>query len=140
MNRIVLILVIFFSVNSLFSQNNENKYDEDLKDTIYDATKVDKQAEFKGGQKEMMNFLVKNIRYPRDTPSSTSEISGKVFIEFVVNKQGNIIRAKVYKGVYTSLDKEALRVVNKFPKWNPAVHRGNNVFQRYVLPINFKIQ
>ena len=138
MNRIIITVLFFFTVNSLFSQNNENKYDEELKDTIYDITKVTVQAEYKGGNSKMMKFLLNNIRYPHDC--AAGNIYGKVYVEFVIDKTGKVTRVKLFQGVHPSLDAEALRVVRKFPKWRPANQNGKKVIQRFVLPINFRIQ
>lgn len=66
-------------------------------------------------------------------------ISGKVYIQFVIEKDGSITDVKVARGVDSSLDKEAVRVVKSMPKWTPGKQRGKPVRVAYTLPINFQL-
>ncbi|HNU78363.1 MAG TPA: energy transducer TonB, partial [Prolixibacteraceae bacterium] len=67
-------------------------------------------------------------------------IQGKVYVTFVVDRDGGISDAKVARGVDPSLDKEALRVVNSLPKWKPGKQRGKPVRVSYTVPISFVLQ
>ena len=67
-------------------------------------------------------------------------ITGRVYLNFVVNKLGEIENVKVMRGVDPSLDKEAVRVINKMPKWKPGKQRGKAVKVSYTVPINFQLQ
>ena len=82
----------------------------------------------------------KNIQYP--VVEKENGIQGKVFITFVVDKDGAVTEAAVYKGLKSGpgCDKEALRVVKLMPKWSPGKQNGKSVKVRYILPINFKLQ
>lgn len=66
-------------------------------------------------------------------------IQGKVYIQFVIEKDGSITDVKVVRGVDASLDKEAVRVVKAMPKWKPGKQRGKPVRVSYTLPINFQL-
>lgn len=99
---------------------------------------VEKMPSFPGGDKEMMKYIAKTIKYP--AVDQENGIQGRVIVSFVVNKDGNIVDAKIVRGVSPSLDKEALRVVNSMPKWNPGEQRGKAVRVSYILPIVFKLQ
>ena len=66
-------------------------------------------------------------------------IQGKVFVQFVVWKDGSIRDVKVVKGVHKTLDNEATRVVKTMPKWTPGKQRGKAVNARFTLPIKFRI-
>lgn len=66
-------------------------------------------------------------------------IQGKVYIQFVIERDGSITDVKVLRGVDASLDKEAVRVVKAMPKWKPGKQRGKPVRVSYTLPINFQL-
>ena len=69
-----------------------------------------------------------------------NNIKGRVFVGFVVDKDGSISNAKVLRPVNPYLDKEALRVVKSMPKWKPGVQSGNTVRVKYTVPINFSLR
>lgn len=94
--------------------------------------------EFPGGQSALFKFLGKNINYP--TKAKAKNIQGKVYINFIVTKEGEISNAYVIKGVYPSLDAEALRVINHMPDWSPGKQDGEVVSVKYNIPINFKLR
>ena len=96
-----------------------------------------KQAEFSGGMTKLAEYLARKIKYPKD--ALEKNISGKVVVQFTINEEGEISDATVIQSAYPSLDREALRVVNKMPKWSPAVDDGEKVKLSYVLPITFTI-
>lgn len=102
---------------------------------IYDTPEV--MPEYPGGMQAMMNFLGENVKYPED--AMEKNISGKVYVSFVVEKDGSVSEAKVVKGVCESIDNEALRVVNAMPKWTPGKMDGKNVRVKYTLPFTFKL-
>ena len=74
-----------------------------------------------GGLQGLMQFLSKNIKYP--TIAQENGTQGRVTVQFVVNKDGSIVDAKVIRGVDPYLDKEALRVIGAMPKWKPGMQR-----------------
>lgn len=99
---------------------------------------VEQQAEFPGGQGALMKWLSNNIRYPE--AAQQNDIQGRVIVKFVVEKDGSIGAASIVKGVDKDLDREALRVVKKMPKWQPGKNNGVAVRSYFNLPVTFKLQ
>ena len=99
---------------------------------------VEQQAEFPGGQAALMKWLSQNIRYPE--AAQQNDIQGRVVVKFVVEKDGSIGHAEIARGVDKDLDREALRVVNKMPKWQPGKNNGVAVRSYFNLPVTFKLQ
>ncbi len=104
-------------------------------ETIFDV--VEETPEFMGGIDKLYEYLGDNIYYPEQAKDFS--IQGKVFVQFVVWKDGTIKDVKIVKGVHKLLDNEALRVINNMPKWKPGKQRGRNVNARFTLPIKFRI-
>ena len=99
---------------------------------------VEQPAEFPGGQAALMKWLSQNIRYPE--AAQQNDIQGRVIVKFVVEKDGSIGQASIVKGVDKDLDREALRVVKKMPKWQPGKNNGVAVRSYFNLPVTFKLQ
>ena len=99
---------------------------------------VEQQAEFPGGQGALMKWLSNNIRYPES--AQQNDIQGRVIVKFVVEKDGSIGAATILKGVDKDLDREALRVVKRMPKWQPGKNNGVAVRSYFNLPVTFKLQ
>ena len=98
---------------------------------------VEEMPEFPGGMGECMKWLGQNIKYPAD--AKEKGVQGRVIVQFVVEKDGTIVNAKVVRGVDPDLDAEALRVVNQSPKWKPGKQKGEAVRVKYTLPIMFRL-
>lgn len=101
-------------------------------------TVVEEMPEFPGGQMELLKYLSKAIHYP--VIAQENGIQGRVVCAFVVNRDGSIVDAEVLRGVDSSLDKEALRVINSMPKWKPGKQRGKPVRVKYTVPVTFRLQ
>jgi protein TonB len=99
---------------------------------------VEDMPEFPGGELALRKFIANAIKYP--VIAQENGIQGKVYVNFVVDKDGSITNAKISRGVDSSLDKEALRVVNSLPKWKPGMQRGKPVRVSYTVPISFVLQ
>ncbi|HKJ43809.1 MAG TPA: energy transducer TonB [Sunxiuqinia sp.] len=99
---------------------------------------VEDMPEFPGGELALRKFIANAIKYP--VIAQENGIQGKVYVNFVVNKDGSVTDAKIARGVDPSLDKEALRVINSLPKWKPGKQRGKPVRVSYTVPINFVLQ
>ena len=99
---------------------------------------VEQPAEFPGGQAALMKWLSNNIRYPE--AAQQNDIQGRVVVKFVVEKDGSVAHAEIARGVDKDLDREALRVVNKMPKWQPGKNNGVAVRSYFNLPVTFKLQ
>ena len=111
--------------------------EEPEEQTIFEV--VEQMPEFpNGGMAGLMQFLSKNIKYP--TIAQENGTQGRVTVQFVVNKDGSIVDAKVIRGVDPYLDKEALRVIGTMPKWKPGMQRGKPVRVKYTVPVMFRLQ
>lgn len=99
---------------------------------------VEQQAEFPGGQAALMKWLSQNVRYPET--AQQNDVQGRVIVKFVVEKDGSIGTATILKGVDKDLDREALRVVKKMPRWQPGKNNGVAVRSYFNLPVVFKLQ
>jgi len=104
-------------------------------DKVY--TTIEKMPQYPGGVNELMRYLARNIKYPKD--AQQKGIQGKLIVQFVINKSGKVENAKVLRGVDPSIDQEGLRVVNTFPDWIPGEQSGKKVSVFYTLPIAFKL-
>jgi TonB family protein len=102
---------------------------------IFDV--VEEIPEFKGGIDKLYEYLNKNISYPK--MAKEKGIQGRVFVQFVVWRDGSIGNIKIVRGAHETLDNEAIRVVKNMPKWDPGRLRGKAVNVRFILPIKFKI-
>ena len=107
-----------------------------LNDKIFDV--VDKMPQFPGNDSQLFNFISSNLRYPQQ--SMRDGIQGRVMVQFVVDKDGNVRDAKVLRSVNYELDEEALRVIGLMPKWIPGEQKGVKVAVHYVIPVNFKLR
>jgi len=96
---------------------------------------ADQMPEFPGGKLALRKWIANNIKYPKI--AAERGIRGKVYISFVVEKDGFISSVKVIQGFEPSLDKEALRVISNLPRWSPGLQGGKPVRVSYTVPINF---
>ena len=103
-------------------------------DSLYRVTEV--MPEYPGGPNEMMRYIQENIKYPQS--AIDNKIEGRVFVTFVVEKDGSITNAAVMRGIDKECDAEALRVVSSMPKWNPGQQDGKNVRTQFTIPIIYK--
>lgn len=90
-----------------------------------------------GGMQAFYEFVGKKLKYPAQ--ARRMNIEGKVFVEFVVNRDGSIQDVKAIKGIGAGCDEEAVRVIQSAPAWKPGKQRGKAVRQRMVLPITFRL-
>lgn len=90
-----------------------------------------------GGLGAFYAYVNSNIKYPRQ--ALTMRLEGKVFIQFVVDKQGNLTDIQVMRGIGGGCDEEAVRIIENAPAWKPGKQRGKPVKVKMVLPITFKI-
>ncbi|WP_321309021.1 TonB family protein [Marinifilum fragile] len=100
-------------------------------------TTVDDMPNFPGGHLEIQKFLARNTVYPKEAQEKGEQ--GSVFVSFVIDKEGNVSDSRVVRGVAPSLDKEAMRVVNLMPQWEPGKKDGKPVNVMYTVPINFTL-
>lgn len=99
---------------------------------------VENMPTFPGGEKKMMEYVAKNVKYPQLAKEVGTQ--GRVFVSFVVEKDGSITNVTILRGIGSGCDEEAMRVVKSMPKWNPGLQCGRAVRVSCNLPINFKLQ
>lgn len=103
----------------------------------YKSTDMYKPASFPGGNDRLAEFVQAELRYPHE--ALVKKIKGQVVCKFRVDARGKITNIAIHKGVSPELDREALRVINLLPDFEPAVFEGRNVECNTLIPINFRI-
>jgi protein TonB len=169
MKKVIFCLFGFVSASS-FAQNNNvplpptvistTVTPENCDSCVYDLVAIQEQPGYPGGDTALFGLIKRNTVYPR--AAKENGIQGKVFVTFIIDKNGDVIDIALYKGVtvpkeirekyindekYLSnyramakeIDEEALRVVHLMPQWKPGFQNGKAVKVRYILPFNFKL-
>ena len=101
-------------------------------------TVVENDPEFPGGMEALYKYSAQNIKYPQ--LARENNITGKVYITFVVERDGSIANPKVLRDIGGGCGQEAIRVVKSMPKWTPGKQRGKSVRVQFNLPVNFSLQ
>ena len=145
-----LFLVIFtlFCIGNMYAQtySDENiieadstktaNTEENEEDIEYFYQEI--MPEFPGGMTELMKFIQENMRYPKI--AIKKGIEGRVICQFTVTKDGSIENVFVVRGLHKSLDKEAVRIIKKMPKWIPGEDFNGQVIDcKYTIPVTFKL-
>lgn len=104
-------------------------------DTVYQI--VEQMPQYTGGEQAMMKYVAENIKYPQ--AAKDKNISGRVFVGFVIEKDGSVSNVKVVRGIGGGCDEEAARVIKEMPKWKPGMQKGKPVRVSYQIPIYFKL-
>jgi TonB family protein len=111
-------------------------YDEDNNvDIVF--TLVDEQPSPQDGMASFYQYIRENLKYPQT--AIENRVEGKVYVQFIVGKDGNIENARVIHGLGGECDEEAVRVVQQSPQWNPGKNNGQPVKVRMILPITYKL-
>lgn len=97
----------------------------------------EQMPQFGENNSELAKFLMENVKYPKD--AAKNKIQGRVLVEFIVDKEGNIKDPTILQSAYPSLDAEALRVVKLMPRWTPGRDKGQPVNVKFAVPIVFKL-
>lgn len=92
--------------------------------------------EFPGGDVGLSKYLAENVKFPENAKKDS--LSRKVFVQFVINQEGDVENVKVARGVDKAFDKEAIRVVESMPKWEPAKQFGKPVKFTHTIAVAFK--
>lgn len=117
------------------SETDTLEADESIKSVV---DYPDQEATFPNGTDGMKRFLAQNIIYPEISMELGDQ--GKVFIEFIVEKNGLISQVRILRGVSSEIDAESIRVVRSMPQWSPAESEGEIVRARCRIPINYILQ
>jgi periplasmic protein TonB len=113
----------------------ETKAAPKVDENVYDF--VEKQPSFPGGEAELQAYLSKNIKYPQFAQESS--IQGRVYVQFVVERDGSITDVKTVKDIGGGCGKEAERVVRSMPKWSAGEQNGRAVRVKFTVPVLFKL-
>lgn len=106
-------------------------------DKVYDFVSIEKQPEFPGGISKFYKYLGGSIRYPK--MAQENNVQGKVFLSFVVEKDGSLTDVQITRGLGSGTDEEAMRVIKESPKWNPGIQNGLAVRVKYNINVNFTL-
>jgi len=110
--------------------------EEPVNEEIFSFVEV--MPSFEGGDQELLRYLGDNLKYPKIAMDVNAE--GTVYLQFVVEADGNIAEVTVLRSVFEHLDQEAIRVIKAMPKWLPGRQNGKSVRVLYTIPIKFDIQ
>ena len=100
---------------------------------------VEQMPEFLGGgMAAVLEYIQKNMQYPESAKKNGTQ--GRVTVQFVIDKEGNVTEPKVIRSVDKELDAEAIRLVKSMPKWKPGMQKGEVVAVKYTMPVLFKLE
>jgi TonB family protein len=105
--------------------------------SLYSYVNFEQISQPVGGMAKFYAVISKSLRYPKE--ARRNRIEGKVFVQFIIERDGTISNPKVIKGLGFGCDEAAIKAIQKSPKWIPGTQRGKPVTQRYTLPIQFKL-
>ncbi len=149
---LAIALMVFFTNSADFVKASNSKelanieQEDTLKskvDKIKDGEsiyfKVEKMPRFQGKESShFRNFIAENMKYPEEAVKN--KLSGKVYLSFTINKEGNLVDAEVVRSAHPVLDAEALRVTNLSPKWEPGEEKGEKVSVTFTFPVVFSLE
>ena len=121
------------------NNNEEQEITNDVdyvKNTVALSTFYETCPRFPGGDKALLDFIKRNMRYPKC--AKEKKIEGRVLVSFYVETDGSLTNLSIAKSVDSRLNKEALRIVKKMPKWEPGQLGGKVVRMKFFLPIEFR--
>ncbi len=101
-------------------------------------TVVEENPSFPDGIKNMYQYIARNLRYPE--PARRANVQGKVFIKFIVRKDGSVSDLQILKGIGFGCDEETVRVLGSMPKWNPGKQNGKPVSVYFTMPVSFVLE
>ena len=117
---------------------NWNPNEESVYNEVNEIDKVDEKPSFPGGESAMKSYLNSTLKYP--IYAQENGVQGRVIVQFIIEKDGSISDVKISRSVFSSLDREALRVVKAMPKWNPGKVNGIPVRVKNEGPVVFGLR
>ncbi|MFM8596672.1 MAG: energy transducer TonB [Flavobacteriales bacterium] len=135
--KTIFALIFLFLANFIYGQEPATKVDTHQ---IYDIVDVD--AEFPGGYDALNKFIRDNINLNEVIEFSEKELNNRVFVQFVVNKEGLVEDIKIMKATThcPPCNKEAIRLIASMPQWKPGMVNGKAVSMHFTLPLIFAVQ
>lgn len=132
--KLTVIMLCICGLMSFSSVVNAQTKKEDIKEEVFSF--VDTEPQYPGGREALIQYLTTNMEFPTKAIKKGVK-KGKVYVEFVVKKDGNIVNAKVSKTSDDLFNKEAIRLVEAMPTWTAGQLNGKKVNARYTLSIKF---
>jgi len=133
---------VYVLVNVKEKRFETNRIDYDFQSTEIDPVDlsqtyimVEEMPEFPGGVIALRKWIKSNVKYPES--ARREKITGRVYIGFVINREGQVEDCKVLRSIDPALDREALNVIKSMPRWKPGKQKGESVKVSYTFPINF---
>jgi protein TonB len=126
MNKILFLTIAFFAIQMISAQET-TKVESD---SIYNTAGIEVKPDFPGGMGEFYKYFAKNYRTP-----NVKKLNGKVYVTFVIERDGSIVDIKVLRDIGYGTGEEAIRVLNNSPKWLPGEQDGKKVRCSFTLPI-----
>ncbi len=120
------------------AQTSQSQQTEQKQEPVYEQDKVEQKAEFTGGMMKQIEFMMQNLKYPKE--AEKDGVSGTVRVYFIVEKDGTLTDVKVPDSVHKALDAEGIRLVKAMPKWTPAQLKGKAVRSKMMLAIPFRLK
>lgn len=127
MKKILFLAIVFFTIQMVSAQDTTNVSDN----TVYNTAGIEVKPEFPGGYEEFYKFIGANY----NTPTSKDFPGGKVYVSFVIEKDGSLTDIRILRDIGYGTGKEAIRVLELCPKWLPGEQNGKKVRCTFSLPI-----
>lgn len=128
---------VWYTIPIVFSTKKASQPSSPNADDDKPFTMVEQMPEFPGGQSAMMSFIAENIKYPEK--AMKEGVQGKVYVRFVVNKEGKVEQPQVIRSLSPETDAEAIRVIESLPRFEPGTQGGKPVSVYYTIPLMFKM-
>jgi protein TonB len=115
-------------------------FEDPLDDEPADRTfiLVEQMPTFRGqDQSAFLKYVMERVKYPK--AARRMQLEGKVFVSFIIDKDGSVAEVKIVKGIGGGCDAEVMRVLNEAPKWQPGKQRGRPVKVSMMLPVTFRL-
>jgi TonB family protein len=116
----------------------DNQDDIDIDEKLFEAFEVEVSPEYPGGMEALYKFLGETLIYPME--AREKGIQGKVYVQFIVKKDGSVGHVKIARGLDKLCDEECIRVMKLMPKWTPGKQNGKAVAVNYILPVMFTLK
>lgn len=114
---------------------DDELFEGEINDDDLLFVQVDEDPEFPGGEEAMRKFIEDNLQYPR--LAAENGISGKVYVTFVIDTDGTVLKPRLLRDIGGGCGTEAIRIIKLMPKWKPGKQNGKPVRVQYNLPVVF---
>ncbi|MCB0477821.1 MAG: energy transducer TonB [Crocinitomicaceae bacterium] len=130
--RIILVIILILTAQLGYTQEPDT-----LKSEILDNSEADRLAEFPGGEMALQKYIINRVEYPKEARDNM--IQGTVYVEFIVEKKGEVSHLRIVRGVHPILDESALKAFRNLPRFKPALQKGELIRVRFTFPVKFKL-